>query len=166
TWLTMYGFVVDAVVCNRILPEDALGGYFAPWAASQSAGVQRVEESFAHLPVHKLPLQASEIEGLGALRNLAETLCGDADPAAINYRGEVIRVTRDGETLRLHVKLPEADRADLELLQDGNDLLLSYRSEHRRVALPDAVARHDVTGARYADGELVLTLSAPTDGAN
>lgn len=41
TWLTMYGFVVDAVVLNRIYPASALGDYFEPWAEAQAAGIQR-----------------------------------------------------------------------------------------------------------------------------
>ncbi|VEJ58360.1 Arsenical pump-driving ATPase [Arachnia propionica] len=65
TWLTMYGFVVDAVVLNRIYPASALGDYFEPWAEAQAAGIQRIEESFAHLPIHRLPLQEREIAGLG-----------------------------------------------------------------------------------------------------
>lgn len=156
TWLTMYGFVVDAVVCNRIYPDGALGGYFAPWAANQAAGVRIVEESFAHLPIHKLPLQSHEIEGLTGLRALAAAMYGDVDPAAVNYRDQVLKVTRDGDVMRLHIKLPEADKADLDLQQDGHDLLLAYRNEHRRIALPEV--GKEVVGARYSDGELVVTL--------
>lgn len=158
TWLTMYGFVVDAVVLNRIYPQAALGGYFAPWADTQEMGIKRVEESFAHLPIHRLPLQEQEIVGHGALRGLAEHMYGDSDPAAVNFRGDYMRVKRAGDVMRLHLSLPHAAKSDLDLQQDGSDLLLAHRNEHRRIALPDALAGRQVTRAQFQDGELVLTM--------
>lgn len=158
TWLTMYGFTVDAVVLNRIYPPAALGGYFAPWAGAQELGVRRVEESFAHLPIHRLQLQEQEIVGLGALRCLAEQIYGTSDPATVNFRGDYIRVERNGDAMRLHLSLPHADKADLDLQQDGRDLLLAHRNEHRRIALPDALVGRQVTRAQFRDGELVLTM--------
>jgi len=159
TWLTMYGFVVDAVVLNRIYPASALGDYFEPWAEAQAAGIQRIEESFAHLPIHRLLLQEREIAGLGALRDLARAMYGDDDPAAVNYRGDYLRVTRSDGCLRLHISLPHADRAELDLHQDGDDLLLTHRNEHRRIAMPDSLHGRQVTGARFLHDELVLTMT-------
>lgn len=158
TWLTMYGFVVDGVVVNRIHPESVLSGYFAPWAASQAAGIRRIEESFAHLPIHRLQLQAQEVAGLGALRSLGRELYGDDDPSLIQHRGEHMRVTRSGDVLQLHLSLPHAQRSELDLRQDGTDLLLSHRDQHRRIALPDSLTGRQVTSATFHDDELVLTL--------
>lgn len=158
TWLTMYGFVVDAVILNRIYPTAALGGYFAPWKFSQEAGIQQVVESFTHLPIHRLPLQEREIVGIDALRALAERTYGEADLAAINYRGDYLRVTREGGAFLLHLSLPHADKAELDLSQDGTDLLLAYRNERRRIALPDALSGRQVVNARFRDEELVVQM--------
>lgn len=158
TWLTMYGFTVDAVVLNRIYPQAALGGYFAPWASTQDLGIRRVEESFAHLPIYRLSLQDQEIVGHGALRGLAEHIYGDSDPATVSFRGDYMRIERSGDAMRLHLSLPYADRSELDLRQDGCDLLLAHRNEHRRIALPDALAGRQVRRAQFTDGELVLTM--------
>ncbi|MDO5083346.1 ArsA family ATPase [Arachnia propionica] len=158
TWLTMYGFLVDGVVLNRIHPEAALSGYFARWAEHQAAGVQRVAESFGHLPIHRLPLQEREVVGMAALRSLARQLYGDDDPSVVQHRGEHMRVTRSDGVLRLHLSLPHAVRDELELQQDGGDLLLSHRGQHRRIALPDSLTGREVVAARFDGGELVLTM--------
>ena len=112
TWLTMYGFVVDAVVLNRIYPDSALG-------------------DLAH----------------------------DDDPATVNYRGDYLRVTHGDGHLRLHISLPHADRAELGLHQNGDDLLLTHRNEHRRIAMPDSLHGRQVTGARFLHDEPVLTMT-------
>ncbi|MDO5067772.1 MAG: ArsA family ATPase [Propionibacteriaceae bacterium] len=158
TWLTMYGFVVDGVVVNRIHPPSALSGYFAPWAEPQTAGIQRVTESFGHLPIHRLPLQTREVARLAALRDLARQLYGDDDPSAVQHRGDHLRVTRTDGVLRLHLNLPHAVRDELELQQDEGDLLLSHRGQHRRIAMPDSLTGHQVTSARFHNNELILTL--------
>ncbi len=159
TWLTMYGFVVDAVVLNRIYPEAALRGYFAPWAQTQRDGIGVVAESFAHLPVLRLELQDSEVVGLDRLGVVADLLHSGIDPAEVWYRGEFSRLVRvDGE-VQLRLRLPEAEKTQLDLRQDGTDLIVAYRNEQRRIALPDSVAGREVAGARYADGELVLTMA-------
>ncbi len=161
TWLMMYGFVVDAVILNRVYPEAALGGYFAPWAESQATGVRLIEESFRHLPVHRVPLWPGEIVGLDALLALSNQIYGDYDPVAVNYRGEFTRVTRDDDRLLLHLKLPLADKAALDLQQEDADLLLAYRNEHRRIALPDSLVGLDVVGATFRDEELVVAFASP-----
>ena len=112
-----------------------------------------------HLPIHRLPLQEQEIIGLEALGELARTMYGDNDPAAVNYRGDYLRVTRSDGCLRLHISLPHADRSELNLCQDGDDLLLTHRNEHRRIAMPGSLHGRQVTGARFLHDELVLTMT-------
>lgn len=158
TWLSMYGYSVDAVVLNRVYPDAALAGYFAPWVEHQRAGVAAIEESFAHVPVFRLGLQPAEVVGLDRLADAAAHLYPEADPAAVHYVGEFQRVVQAGNETQLRVRLPEADKGQLDLRQDGADVLLGYRTEQRRLSLPDSLAGRDVVRARYDAGELVLTF--------
>ena len=43
TYLNLYGYLTDAVVVNRVFPEDVEGGYFAAWRerAAGADGVRR-----------------------------------------------------------------------------------------------------------------------------
>jgi len=129
-----------------------------------------IEQNLEVLPVlNKIDLPSAEPErvmeeieeiiGLEALGELARTMYGDNDPAAVNYRGDYLRVTRSDGCLRLHISLPHADRSELNLCQDGNDLLLTHRNEHRRIAMPGSLHGRQVTGARFLHDELVLTMT-------
>lgn len=158
TWLSMYGFVVDGVCVNRVYPERALEGYFAPFAASQRAGLELLRESFSHLPMFLAELGDAEVVGLADLAQFGGRLYEEANPAEVFYRGEYSRVTREGDELQLRLRVPEADKSELDLHTDGTDLILAYRNEQRRIGLPDSLVGKDVIKARYVTDELVLTM--------
>ncbi len=42
TYLNLYGYLTDAVVVNRVLPEDAGDGYFAAWREAQQEQMELV----------------------------------------------------------------------------------------------------------------------------
>ncbi len=53
TYLNLYGYAVDAVVCNRLFPDDVTDSYFDVLKAAQRENMVFVEEAFpapAHLP--------------------------------------------------------------------------------------------------------------------
>ena len=54
----------------------------------------------------------------------------------------------------LRIALPFAQRADVDLARHGDELVLTVGSYRRMLALPAALSRHTVTGARVKDGAL------------
>jgi arsenite-transporting ATPase len=71
TYLNLYGYVTDAVICNRVLPQEVTGGYFDTWKTSQQGHRRRIEEAFSPLPVLTAPLLEKEAVGLASLRSMA-----------------------------------------------------------------------------------------------
>ncbi len=43
TYLNLYGYLTDAVVVNRVFPEEVAEGYFAGWRAVQQEQMELVE---------------------------------------------------------------------------------------------------------------------------
>ena len=60
--------------------------------------------------------------------------------------------TRSGATLQ--IALPFVSRSDLDLARHGDELVVTVGSYRRLVALPAALARQTVAGARIEDGAL------------
>ena len=54
----------------------------------------------------------------------------------------------------LHLALPLADRADVDLARNGDDLVVTVGSYRRLLTVPSGLSRHRVAGARVEDGEL------------
>ena len=65
TYLNLYGYLTDAVVVNRVFPEDVEGGYFAAWREHQQEQMEFVEQAFAPVPVLRAPFFEQEVDGAG-----------------------------------------------------------------------------------------------------
>jgi arsenite-transporting ATPase len=162
TWtsLSLYGFVVDAVVVNRVFPDAAAeAGPHTPdawrssWNAAQQEGLVEVRESFAGLPVIVTPYLPSEPIGADALADLAAAQEGGSDVLSpVTHRGLSVEQTAEGFLMTL--PLPLAHAADLGLQRRDDELVVSV-GEHRRVlTLPAALQRCVVEGASVRDGLL------------
>src|SRR3954464_7537045 len=59
TYLNLYGYLCDAVVVNRVFPEN-VGEYFGAWRAVQAEQLAEVEAAFAPVPVLCAPFFETE----------------------------------------------------------------------------------------------------------
>ncbi len=160
TWLHLYGFSVDAVVVNRVLPAAALDGYFSEYRARQDECLTLVREGFAGLVVFTLELRPAEVVGMAALREVGALLFADADPAAVLVHEPPYEVTPVDGGYRLSLRLPDATRDELSLDQSGTDLVITARGQRRVLALPDVLVGAQLTGARLEAGTLVVSFAA------
>ncbi|GGW67801.1 ArsA family ATPase [Alishewanella tabrizica] len=62
------------LVVNRILPDDADGHFLAQRRQQEKQHLQQIDRDFAALPRYKVPLQATDIQGLAALESMATLL--------------------------------------------------------------------------------------------
>jgi arsenite-transporting ATPase len=160
TYLSLFGYHVDAVVANRLLPADVRDPWFADWKAAQADQLAGIERSFAPAPVLRVPLQPAEPVGLEALRRLADDLYDDEDPTARFGDHEPMRVRRRADQgMVLDIDLPFAGHDDLELGRTGDELLVRVGPYRRAIVLPDTLRRRDVSGAELRDGRLSVTFA-------
>ena len=62
------------LVVNRILPDSADGDFLAARRAQEKVHLAQIEQDFSKLPRYKVPLQATDIQGLSALQHMAMLL--------------------------------------------------------------------------------------------
>jgi arsenite-transporting ATPase len=160
TYLALFGYHVDAVVANRVLPDEVADPWFARWKALHAEQLSAIEADFAPVPVLRVPLQPTEPVGLDALRILADALYGDEDPTARFGSSDPMRVRRNGTAPVLEVDLPFTDRDELDLGRRGPELLVRVGPYRRALLLPDSLRHRAVDGARLSDGQLVVTFAA------
>jgi arsenite-transporting ATPase len=153
TYLSLYGYSTDAIICNRMLPPQPTGAYFAEWYAIQGGYRQTIQESFAPLPILDAPFFEREVVGLDMLRQMALALFGDGDPTAIFYTGKERRVTRTEGGYALDIPLPFVDRAQIDLTRSSHDELIVRIGNHKHVlALPQTLSAMQIVEARR-DGD-------------
>jgi arsenite/tail-anchored protein-transporting ATPase len=157
TSLALYGYRVDGVVANRVIPSGGGDPWRDSWARAQAAQLADVRSSFAGIPLRTLTYRPGEPVGLAALREVAEELYGPEDPLGAPPGGpDLVTVHAEGDGYVLGVALPLADRADVGLARSGDELVLTVGSHRRMLALPSVLRRCQVSGAALADGRLAV----------
>ena len=161
TYLSLFGYRVDAVVANRLLPEAVSDPWFKAWRERHAEHLEAIEDGFAPLPILRAELASDELVGVDALRAFGEALYADVDPAGILHPGEPMVVTKQGTAYELSLELPFADKDELELGRRDDELLIRVGSHRRALLLPDSLRRRDVGAATLRDGRLRVTFPAP-----
>jgi arsenite-transporting ATPase len=156
TYLSLFGYHVDAVIANRILPDEVDHPYLAQWKASQGANLAVIEEAFAPLPVLVSELASEEVVGFSALGMFAKRCYGDDDPARRLSFVEPFRVEAEGDTMSLSLQLPFVGRDEVDLSRTDHELVVTVGPYRRLLMLPDSLDRRSVARARFIGDRLVI----------
>jgi arsenite-transporting ATPase len=159
TYLSLFGYRVDAVIANRLLPEGISDPWFDRWKALHAEHLATIESGFAPLPVLRAELADDELVGVDRLRNFGELLYDRHSPADLLHDGVPLRVERTRSGYRLTLELPFADRDDLEVGRRDDELLVRVGPYRRSVLLPDSLRRRKVTKASLRDGKLDVSFA-------
>jgi arsenite-transporting ATPase len=156
TYLNLYGYLTDAVVVNRVLPEEAAppGGYFSAWREVQAEQLELVRSAFAPVPILEAPLFEREVVGPEMLDRLGAELFGDGDAAAVLHHDVTQELSTDNGVARLRLPLAFAERGDIDLKRIGLELVVRVGAQKRTLILPPTMAGYATSGARFEDGAL------------
>ncbi|HEY3058651.1 MAG TPA: ArsA family ATPase [Chloroflexota bacterium] len=159
TYFHLFGYPLDLVVANRVLPDTVRDPYFTHWKETQTRYLQRVEEGFSPVPIKQVPLFDDEVVGLDALVRMAQALYGEEDPAQIYYTGQaqVLKGTGPG-SFRLTIPLPFATHGEVSLRQTGDELFVHVGAHRRHIILPRALIGLRATRAKLDEEHATLTV--------
>jgi len=159
TYLCFYGYPVDLVVINRVLPKGLTSEFFRLARARQRRYIRLIKESFSPLPILEVPLLKKEAVGIKALSEIKDLLFGERNPIEIYYREKPFRVESSDGDYRLILKLPYVKKSDIDITQFGDELILSVGKERRTIFLPRFLAGMTATGAHFSENELIINFS-------
>jgi len=160
TYLSLFGYRVDAVVVNRLLPDDVTDPYFLKWKEIQAVHYRSITESFAPLPILPCRLFDDEMIGLDRLGEVAGAVYGERDPAAVLAHSQPMRVSKTKGGYAMLLDLPFAERAELDVLRKGEELYVKVGAYKRNVLLPQALQPLDVVSATLRDSTLEVRFGA------
>jgi arsenite-transporting ATPase len=163
-YLSLYGYPVDALICNRMLPPEATSNYLQEWRSIQQGYRQTVEESFAPLPILDVPLFSREVVGPEMLRHMGTTLFADRDPTDVLYTSEEQYIVEDGNGYTLRVPLP-VPSGKIQLNRLSPDELIVHIGNRKRIlSLPHTLAAMKIRGARHQDNVLHIEFAPSRSG--
>src|SRR4051812_49278265 len=133
TYLNLFGYLTDAVVVNRVFPQELDGTYFGAWRELQGEQLDLVESGFSPVPVLRAPYFDREVMGGEMLDRLGGALFAEADAAAVLYESVSQTISHDGERAELRLELPFAQKGDISLKKIGLELLVKVEDARRTI---------------------------------
>jgi len=162
TYLALFGYAVDAVIVNRVLPDEVSDPWFDRWKAVQAEHLATIDEGFAPLPVLRAHLADAEVVGLEALAALAAELYGDRAPAERLHPGQPLRFERVDGRRAILLDLPFAEKGEVDVGRRGSELIVTLGPYRRVLTLPDSLIERPVREAKLRDGTLTVVFGDPT----
>ena len=165
TYLALFGYRVDAVVVNRIMPDDVTDPYFGKWKDIQAEHLATVHESFEPVPI----LDGAAVRPRDGRRRAAR---GDGRRGLRRARGHrraVPSTTRSGSSKRgggyvLPMQLPFVAGGDLDVHRRGEELVVRVGPYKRNLMLPQTLQRLAVRGASLVDEHLEIAFERSPEG--
>ncbi len=154
----LYGFTVDAVIVNRILPAGVSDPFFAKWRKTQAEFLGEAHRYFDPVPIWTLPLKEDQVVGLEDLAALGVLLYEGRDPAA-SYRVEApYSYRKKGGRYVLSLNLPFVEKDQIDLAIVGPDLIVRIGNVRHHIPIPRMLAGSAPVGARMEDGKLTVAF--------
>ena len=163
TTLSLFGYRVDGVVANRVFPSEGADEWREQWVQAQAGVLREVEQSFTGLPIWRSSYRPSEPVGVDELADFAAQAYGADDPLAPPAGDGPMTITRTPTGATLRIALPFVAKSDIDLARHGDELVVTVGSYRRLLALPAALSRHTVAGARVDDGALQVRFRAHSE---
>jgi arsenite-transporting ATPase len=166
TYLGLFGYRVDAVVVNRIIPDDVTDPYFGKWKDIQAEHLETVRESFEPVPILTARLFDREMVGVPLLEEMGREVYRDRPVVDVLFRDQPIRVRKRGGAYVLVMRLPFVSREDMDIHRRGEELYVRVGTYKRNLVLPQTLQRLEVRGANFVGEHLEIGFAkAPGPGA-
>jgi arsenite/tail-anchored protein-transporting ATPase len=160
TYLSLFGFSVDAVIANRVLPEEARSAYFDRWFAIQAGHLATARADFDPLPFFEAPLFDREMVGTSMLDEFGRRVFGKSDPSAVLHREKPVEVKKEGRAYALYLRLPFAEKDRIQVFARGDELVVQVDNQRRTIVLPRTLAGRAVASAGFSDERLRVVFGS------
>ncbi len=159
TYLSLFGYRVDAVVVNRLLPDEVSDPYFRRWKEIQARHRATIAESFAPVPILEARLRDREPVGPALLADLGAEIYAEADPYEVLFDDEPMSISKIADDYLLSLRLPFTGKDELDLSSKDDELFVRVGPYRRTIVLPAALRSRSLAGARMVDDLLTVTFS-------
>ena len=164
-YFCLYKMSIDAIIMNRILPEQITESYFASWIKGQRQHREAAEQIFSPVPILSVDLFQGEILGYSKLKKLARQLYGKKNPLKRFYKDEPYQLVKENGNYHLKVKLPFLMKKDVELNKFFDELFIRIGGFKRNILLPRQVASREQVNAKLDGQVLDICFEGVEDGS-
>jgi len=158
TFFSLFGYAVDMIIVNRVIPASVEDPYFLKWKTIQESYLRLIEESFSPVPIFAAELANQEIVGPASLEKMGDSVYRGKDPARLFFSQRPLQIEKENDCFVLSLHLPFVEKSDLDLFQKGEELYIRVGSLKRNILLPRVLLSHSIRGARFVKERLKITF--------
>lgn len=155
SYFNLYGYNVDAIVCNKILPKIS-DPVFSSWNTLQATYLEEIDSSFSPIPILKNRMLDSEAVGLELLKKIGDELYGDKDPSEIMFKEKLQKIRKEGDVYVLSIYLPLVEKEKFNLKKKNDDFVIEIGNFRKNLILPRTLANLEPADANFVDGYLEI----------
>ncbi len=164
TYLCLYGYTVESIIINRVVPEELGGDYWKAKLEEQRKYMKAIEEAFSPLKTIEARLMPREVLGVKALERLADELFKKGDPSEVYSTESPMKMFDEGNTSVLAIKLPFPMNQKLELYTRKDDLTVQLGAFKKSITLPHSMTNKKLLGAEMDEGWLKIRFEGEEVG--
>ncbi len=164
TYLQLYGYAIDAVIVNRILPAEGAESMFGDYVAAQQRYLDEITDSFAPLPIFRVPHLGQEVFGPDRLRQIVKELYQKQDPRQVFFNEKPYHFIEQKQGYLLSIHLPFLKDEDVTVTQHSDELIIHAKNRRRNLFLPKFLAYYRVAHSQMMDGRLLVRFEKVREG--
>jgi arsenite-transporting ATPase len=157
SYLQLYGYNVDAVVVNRIIPQQE-SPFLKNYIDKQADYILDIEESFEPIPIFKVPHQGTEVFGTELLTQIGSSLYAQQSPTKVFHQEKPIEIINLENGYRVKMKIPFIKSDDFELRKYGDELIVDIANRRKSMFLPKFAYYMVLSSYSYENPYLTVDL--------
>ena len=149
TFFNLFGYAVDLIIVNRVIPPIIKDAYFDKWKTIQSNYQLMIKECFSPIPIFSLELMDQEIMGKALLSKIAKKIYGAKDPTSLFLSQKPITIQKADGGFDMLLNLPFQKRSDIDLIKNGDELIIKVGHFKRNIILPPTLINYSIESAKF-----------------
>jgi arsenite-transporting ATPase len=158
TFFNLFGYAVDMIIVNRVIPEKIHDTYFDKWKSIQASYLAMISEAFSPIPILSLELLDQEIVGKGLLSKVARKIYDTKDPSQIFITKKPMDIKKSDGGFDLYLNLPFVQKDEIDLRKNGNELIIRLGNFKRNILLPHSLVSYSVKSAKFDMDRLKISF--------
>lgn len=158
-YMNLFGYLVDGVYINRVLPADIDNAFFTEWTEIQKKYIGELEDSFAEVPVTKIPWYETEVCGMDAIDRICDGVLTADTLFGVNSSRTAEKYEKNEAGYLLSIFLPFASKDKVDMHQTDADIILRIGNFKRNIPIPSTLRSYQITSAKLKDAELSIQFS-------
>lgn len=155
TYFNLYGYNVDSIICNKVLPED----YNNNWTKLQKKYLEEIDNTFSPIPILNNKMLDTEAVGLDLLEQIAETIFSDKDPTEVMFKENLQKIRKEGDSYILSIYMPFIEKEKFNLKKNNDDFIIEIGNFRKNIVLPRTLSNLEPVDAEFNSDYLDIKFS-------